>query len=177
MPTNKRDAELSLSNILDNLGNLAKLWWANAHIRTYESHKAEINPLEPKQFVQKSSALMGALDNQTALIDAAEEGAGLSTHNLDDIVSTGSKYKYYTRGEKYFYSSVGILNNMVTSFTIPGVKYNTQFYMNMYGDAYRQKGYDFSIGSGRHSYSKRPKVNRPEKKRPKIKRPKRNRNR
>lgn len=171
MPDNKEDAELTLSNVIKNIGNLASLWWANAHIRAYESNKAEINPLEPKAFVKTSSALMGALDHQTDLINMAEEGAGMSTHHLDDIVTSGSKYKYYSRFEKYTYSSVGVVNNMITSLTIPGVKYNTQWYMNMYGDAYRQKGYDFTIAGGEQMNSNRPKINRPEVKRPKIKRP------
>lgn len=151
MPTNKEDAELSLSNIMKNVGDLAILWHANAHIRAYESNKAEINPLEPKAFIKTSSALFGALDHQTALLDAAEEATGGSTHTLDEVITSGSKYKYYTRGERYVWQAIGPANNMVTSATIPGVKYNTQWYMNMYGDAYRQEGYDFRIHTGNNS--------------------------
>ena len=101
MPTNKKDAELSIDNIINNFLKYPILYWANAHIRSYESHKAEVNPLEPKAFIKTSSALMGALDHQTDLIDMVKEGAGMSTHTLDEEISTGSKYKYYTRGERY----------------------------------------------------------------------------
>ena len=178
MPTNKEDAELTISNIMKNVGNLATLWWANAHIRSYESHVAEVNPAEPKAFVKTSSALMGAFDKQTALMDAVQEGMGMSKHTLDETINSGSKYKYYTRGERYFYQSIGPLNSMVTSLTIPGVKYNTQWYMNMYGEAYRQKGYDFTIGAGTKQETKevqnrRPRIERPKINRPKIERPKR----
>lgn len=175
MPTNKKDAELSIDNIINNLLKYPILYWANAHIRSYESHKAEVNPLEPKSFIKTSSALMGALDHQTDLIDMAKEGAGMSTHTLDEEISTGSKYKYYTRGERYTRQAIGIWNNAITSLTIPGIEYNTQWYMNMYGDSYRQMGYDFSISAGNQSSSNRPKIERPKIERPKINRPKINR--
>jgi hypothetical protein len=47
--------------------------------------------------------------------------------------------------------------------------------MNMYGDSYRQMGYDFSISAGNQQSSNRPKIERPKIERPKIKRPKINR--
>ena len=175
MPDNKRDAELSVRNVINNISKYPILWWANAHIRAYESNVAEINPLEPKNFIKTSSALMGALDKQTSMIDMVQEGAGLSTHTLDEEISTGTKYKYYTRGERYFYQSIGPWNNMITSLTIPGIKYNTQWYMNMYGDRYRQMGYDFSISAGNQKTSNRPHIDRPKIERPKIERPKINR--
>ena len=175
MPTNKKDAELSIDNIINNFLKYPILYWANAHIRSYESHKAEVNPLEPKAFIKTSSALMGALDHQTDLIDMVKEGAGMSTHTLDEEISTGSKYKYYTRGERYTRQAIGIWNNTITSLTIPGIKYNTQWYMNMYGDSYRQMGYDFSISAGNQQSSNRPKIERPKIERPKIERPKINR--
>ena len=64
---------------------------------------------------------------------------------------------------------------MITSLTIPGIKYNTQWYMNMYGDRYRQMGYDFSISAGNQKTSNRPHIDRPKIERPKIERPKINR--
>ena len=158
MPVNKKQSELTY-NINNNLGDLPILWLSNATIRSYESNVAELNIVEPKNFIKTPSALFGALDKQMALYDMAQEGLGLSTHTLDETITSGSKYKYFTRGERYAWQSFGPANSLMTSLTVQGVKYNTQWYMNMYGDKFRRDGYDFTVGnSAKRTNSFGPKV-------------------
>ena len=175
MPSNREEAGVThtIQNI--NNGDLISLWSADATIRAFESAYAEMDPMEVKNMVKSVSALMGAVDNQTSLVQAVPEALGYSDHTLEEAISSAGKYKYYTRGERYAYKSVGPVNNIITAFTIQGAKYNLQYYTNNYGDFFRMYGYDFkSQKKDKKSNSgiQRPKIERPSIQRPQIQRPK-----
>lgn len=119
-----------------------KLQINNIMFRIVESQITSIDPKSSSDVINSVTALKNGLGEHLGVISALSDISGMSEHTIDEVVKQGG-YKYYTRGERYFYKFVGPLDNLHTTFTYYGITENMKFYTNTYGDIYRFFGYDF----------------------------------
>ena len=101
-----------------------------------------MNPKQAYDIVKSITALASGMEDQLGLITLVPDMFS-DEDEMNSIVKTGG-YKFYTKGEKVLYRSIGPVKNLHTFMTYYGMDSNLRYYTNMYGKLFRLAGFDFS---------------------------------
>lgn len=109
--------------------------------RTIEAKISNINPQQVLDIVNAYTALKSGLEDQLGLFSYIPDLFSTESE-MDEVLKQGS-YKFYTKGDRVLYRSLGPVKNMHTWMTYYGATSNLRYYTNKFGKLYRAAGYDF----------------------------------
>lgn len=84
----------------------------NVMLRTIDSQAQLLNPIQVVDMVRNATSVMSAIDDWSAPTAAMLDLTGISGHDLDEEITSDSRFKYYTRWQRAAITSFGPLNNL-----------------------------------------------------------------